>query len=220
MQLTAHFLCSFPCVERPHIAWMSSAECSDHQLSQRNSEEDLNYNPSTYTSSPLQGEKKTIFSSCWHAQLGCKWIFLFVKYQARVVARFFLFWSISVLPNYVQLLEVRMNHQHCETKWLSFLSEFSDMEALHASSWIFGFGSSSFQILFCCWLVRGTEGLVSVKLPTSRCWLTNHWHCFSVDAREKYLFPHGGFFQLNQTRSLAVIIQSITSFYCLFYYVI
>lgn len=115
-----------------------------------------------------------------------------------------------------------MNHQHCETKWLSFLTEFSDMEAQHASSIIFGFGSSSFQILFCCWLVRGTEGLVSVKLPRSQCWLTNHWHCFSIDAIEKYLFPHGEFFKSNQTRTLAVVIQSITKFYwliILFYFI-
>lgn len=136
-----------PCVERPHIAWMSSEECSHHQLSQRNGEEDPSVNPSTYTGSPLQG--KQAFSSCWHAQLGCKWIFLFVKYQARVVAQFFLFRSNSVLPNYVQLLEVRMNHQRCETKWLGLLAEFSLIWKLStAPDECLLFGSFSFQILF------------------------------------------------------------------------
>ncbi len=214
MWLTALFFCSLPCVERPHIAWMSSVQCSDHQLSQRNGEEDPSVNLSTYIGSPLRGKKA--FSSCWHAQLGCKWIFLFVKYQARVVAQFFLFWSDSVLPNYVQLLEVRMNHQHCETKWLSFLSEFSDMEAQHGSSRMFGFGSFSFQILFCCWLLWGIEGLVFLKLPRSHCWLTNHWHCFLYwRKREEYLFPHGEFSNWSRPG----LKQSLHNILFLFYFI-
>lgn len=176
-----------PCVERPHIAWMSSEECSHHQLSQRNGEEDPSVNPSTYTGSPLQG--KQAFSSCWHAQLGCKWIFLFVKYQARVVAQFFLFRSNSVLPNYVQLLEVRMNHQRCETKWLGLLAEFSLIWKLStAPDECLLFGSFSFQILFVLltfFLLQGTEGPVSVKLSKFHCWLTKHWHCFAIDAKWK-----------------------------------